>query len=390
MQTASEIAAIATAWLIRLEREATPELWEELQTWLESHPRHRAEFIRQRTAWNRCDKLKILRPHDGTIDADLLTKIEFVDDDDESAAKVATGPAAKSRGRGRTLLANFKLARRGWLAAAAVLGLAILGAGSVAFQSRGWETYKTAIGASQQIALSDGSTVDLNTDSVMLVRMTAGRRDIVLKHGEALFHVAHDAKRPFFVTAEDTLVRAVGTAFSVRIYEDKRVDVLVTEGRVAVGMPKLDSAEQPELPPSADALSMGDVAAVSHGRLSIKHIQPDEIGRKLAWRTGYLWFQGETLSEEAAEFNRYNLRHLTVADPSLVQFRYGGRFRLHDIDSFVATLEQVFHVMAIPTLDGSEVRLIAAPNTHDDDTMPSPEEPAGVSSNHAVPRAEDR
>ena len=38
MQTASEIAARATAWLIRLDREGTPELWEELQQWLESIP----------------------------------------------------------------------------------------------------------------------------------------------------------------------------------------------------------------------------------------------------------------------------------------------------------------------------------------------------------------
>jgi transmembrane sensor len=390
MQTASEIAAIATAWLIRLEREATPELWEELQTWLDSHPRHRAEFIRQRTAWNRCDKLKILRPEDGSIDVDLLTKIEFVDDDDEHEANVASESKPKSRGRdGRGLLGGLHLTRRAWLGAAVVVALGIFGAWSVALQS-GWETYKTAVGASQQIALSDGSTVNLNTDSVMRVRMSAGRRQIDLQRGEALFHVAHDATRPFFVTAADTLVRAVGTEFSVRIYEDKRVDVLVAEGRVAVGTPKIDSVEQPELPPSADALSMGDVAAVSHGRLSIKHIQPDEVGRKLAWRTGYLWFQGETLGEEVAEFNRYNLRHLTVADPSILEFRYGGRFRLHDIDSFVQTLEQAFDVTAIRTPDGSEVRLIAAPNTHDGDTMPPLEEPAGVSSGHALQRAEDR
>jgi transmembrane sensor len=371
MQTASEIAAIATAWLIRLEREATPELWEELQTWLDSHPRHRAEFIRQRTAWNRCDKLKILRPQDGTIDADVLTKIEFVDDAEESGAKVASEPAAKSHDRSRRALpGNFKLTRGGWLATGAVLGLAILGAWSVAFRSGGWETYQTAIGATQQVALSDGSTVDLNTDSVMLVRMTAGRRDIVLKHGEALFHVAHDGTRPFFVTAEDTVVRAVGTAFSVRIHEDNSVDVLVAEGRVTVGTPKIDFAEQPELPSSASALGMGDVAAVSHGRVSIRRNQPDEVARKLDWRTGYLSFQGETLSEEVSEFNRYNLRRLIVADPSILQIRYGARFRLHDIDSFVAALEQKFHVMAVPTPDGSEVRLTAAPNADDGDTMP--------------------
>src|SRR6185312_11336262 len=123
MQTASEIAARATAWLIRLDRAGSPELWEELQQWLDSHPRHRAEFIRQRTAWNRCDKLKILRPDNGSIDADLLVKIELVEPEESRASP----PARKVPARSRRPSA-VDLSRRGWLAAAAVTGLAILGA----------------------------------------------------------------------------------------------------------------------------------------------------------------------------------------------------------------------------------------------------------------------
>ena len=386
MQTASEITAIATGWLIRLEREATPELWEELQHWLDSNPRYRAEFVRQRTAWHRCDKLKMLRPEDGTIDADLLFKIEFVPDTDCEPPSEEAEPAAITDRPG--LPRGIALSRRGWLVAVAAAGLAILGACYYSFQM-GWETYKTAIGGRQQIALNDGSTVDLNTDSEMRVRMSGARRDIKLKRGEALFHVAHDTKRPFIVTAETTVVSAVGTAFSVRIREDNRVEVLVTDGRVAVGTPTIAGTDQPVLTSSAPTLSAGDVAAVSRGRLLVKRMHTDEIGRKLAWTTGHLSFQGETLREAVGEFNRYNVRRLSIADPSIRDMAVGGVFSSTDPDSFVAALEQSFHVIAIRAADGSEVRLIAAPEATSDDTIGPSEELAGVSSGHASQRAED-
>ena len=60
------------------------------------------------------------------------------------------------------------------------------------------------------------------------------RRLVELQRGEALFEVAHDPKRPFEVTANRVTSRAVGTKFSVRLYEDERVETVVAEGRVLV------------------------------------------------------------------------------------------------------------------------------------------------------------
>ncbi len=391
MANATEIAALAAGWLIRLEREATPEIWEEFQDWLDSHPRHRAEFIRQRTAWNRVDKLKMFRPPNGLIDSDLISKIEFVDSDEElepetqpsepsvtrpnvvrpSVARPdAASPEVATGGFGG-FSGGIDLSRHGWLAAAAVAGLAVLGAWYWALQS-GWETYQTAIGARQHILLTDGSTVELNTNSELRVRMAPTHRDLVLKRGEALFHVAHDSQRPFFVTAETTVVRAVGTAFSVRIREDNRVEVLVTEGRVAVGSP--ETTETQSLPVAAAAASTGEAAFVNHGTVSVRHMRTDDMARKLAWTEGHLAFLGETLTEAVGEFNRYNLRHLSIGDRSINEMHVGGTFSSTDPDSFVAALELKFHVAALPAADGSGVRLIAAPEARSDDTIKSLEE----------------
>lgn len=51
MSRASDISDAAAAWLVRLEGQTTPEIWDAFQEWMDQNPRHRAEFIRLREAW---------------------------------------------------------------------------------------------------------------------------------------------------------------------------------------------------------------------------------------------------------------------------------------------------------------------------------------------------
>ncbi len=75
--TAAAIDETAANWLVRLEASTSAELWEGLQRWLDAEPRHRAAFIRLRCAWHRTDKLRLLRPSDGRVDEDLLSKLTY-------------------------------------------------------------------------------------------------------------------------------------------------------------------------------------------------------------------------------------------------------------------------------------------------------------------------
>lgn len=77
--TAAAINETAVSWLLRVEASASAELWEGLQKWLDVEPRHRAAFIRIRYAWQRTDKLKLLRSSDGRVDKDLLSKLTCED-----------------------------------------------------------------------------------------------------------------------------------------------------------------------------------------------------------------------------------------------------------------------------------------------------------------------
>ncbi|MBC7369228.1 MAG: FecR domain-containing protein [Undibacterium sp.] len=101
--------------------------------------------------------------------------------------------------------------------------------------------YVTEAARQQQIALNDGSLVELNVSSDLSVKPTAGERRVTLAAGEAHFAVAHAMARPFIVTAAGVSVLAVGTAFSVRLGETG-VEVLVTEGRVEVARDPVDAA----------------------------------------------------------------------------------------------------------------------------------------------------
>ena len=152
------------------------------------------------------------------------------------------------------------------------------------------------------MALADGSRLTLNTNTLLAVRLGARRRDVYLQRGEAHFEVVHDAARPFFVHAGDTVIRDVGTQFEVRLHADRDVDVLVNEGRVEVqGPPAAAPAGGNSTAPASDggwvrALSAGEQLVIDGPRLSVLAMSPRQIADELAWRDGALVFSGEPLS----------------------------------------------------------------------------------------------
>jgi transmembrane sensor len=303
----------ASLWLASRDA-GTPSLAQadEFSRWLESDIRHRVTYLRLESSWRRAGKLRDLRPLDRDVDADLLKR-------DDS-------PGFRS----------FRLP----MAIAATLLLAI-GAGAFWFeqQKHAWQTYETGVGVFSRIVLEDGSVVDLNTDSEIRVRLGAVR-EVRLIRGEGRFQVAHDTQRPFVVAAADAAVRAVGTAFTVRLRDESQVEVVVAEGKVAIAAPNVAAG-----PP----LAAGEAAVVTHDHLAVSHVSPQLLQRKLAWTAGRLEFRGESLADAVAEFNRYNVRQIRLATPSLGGLRVGGNFKATDPDSFAAALASTFHLRVDPS-----------------------------------------
>jgi transmembrane sensor len=306
----------ASRWLAARDARGAASIEAELSRWLDLDIRHRVAFLRLESDWQRTDRLRDLRPLDRGVDADLLRP----------------HPAS-----------------RYWpVAAAASLLLVMAVAGFLAItRGFGWQHHETRIGGFSRIVLDDGSVVDLNTNSRIDVRLSGTAREVRLKRGEGRFQVAHDSARPFTVSAAGTAVRAVGTAFSVRLRESSQVDVLVSEGKVAIAAARVARA-----PP----LSAGEAAVVLPDRVSVSRVEPQQLESRLAWTSGRLEFRGDTLAEAVAEFNRYNRRQLRLADGSLAALRVGGTFNATDPDSFAAALASAFH-LRVDTVDPDAIVL---------------------------------
>ena len=185
--------------------------------------------------------------------------------------------------------------------------------------------FATGKGETKVLALKDGSVVTLNTASEIQVNYTDTMRGVELLQGEALFDVARNKTRPFVVAAGDTNVRAVGTSFTVRRLEAAPVQVLVREGVVEVFKPASDAA-----PVRVSANTMAEASSVQGEAIAARPLPPAQLQRQLAWQTGQIAFEGETLAQAAAEFARYSDTKIVIDDPALAREEITGLFKTTD------------------------------------------------------------
>lgn len=143
-------------------------------------------------------------------------------------------------------------------------------------------------GAQRRVALNDGSTVTLNSDSrlvtagpiVRLLRPSAERR--VSLEGEAYFDVA-SGDSPFTVETFNARVEVLGTEFDVRAYRDgfgDATEVVVTEGNVRLS-PIADVDRQG----AAVTLGAGQSSRVEDGAETPSEAQEPDLEAALAWQT---------------------------------------------------------------------------------------------------------
>jgi transmembrane sensor len=251
-----------------------------------------------------------------------------------------------------------------WLAAAAVIAAVTVGAVWLQ-QGSELQTLATAVGQQRNVTLADGSIVTLNTNSIVETDLRRRTREIYLRKGEAHFQVAHDRSRPFLVHAGDAVVRAVGTAFEVRVLTDQHVDVVVNEGRVEVQTPApapaSDAAARPRdsggaavsLPSiTVRALSAGQRLSTAGRDYAVMPVSAQQLSSELAWREGAIIFDGEPLSEAIAEIERYTDARIIVSDPQIAALRVGGRFRTGDLQEFFDALQTALPVSIRHTTPG--------------------------------------
>jgi transmembrane sensor len=99
-----------------------------------------------------------------------------------------------------------------------------------------WIEYTNDSESIWRVELSDGSTVVLEPQSFLKYPLSfeGKNRNVILK-GEGFFDIERDTLKPFYVYANDAVIRVLGTSFYVKAKEeDAEVEVIVKTGKVAV------------------------------------------------------------------------------------------------------------------------------------------------------------
>ncbi|MGN6689390.1 MAG: FecR family protein [Sphingopyxis sp.] len=297
----------AALWVMRIDREGRSAVVNlEIEEWIGDDDRKRGALLQAEAAWAMLDagfaEPAVAEPesHDGASDWD----------DQE-----VEGPRPLWRRRA------FGAGAMGLFAASLVFGVFVGGSP---------DQYETRIGEVRRVPLADGSIAAINTSSKLDVTMRDKSRIATLTKGEAWFQVAKDPERPFIVEAGAVRVRAVGTAFSVRIVGDG-AEVLVTEG-IVEAWSQVAGGQRIRL-------RAGERAFVA-GNAEVRTEEPGggEVDRALAWRSGKLDLAGETLTYAIEELNRYNARKIVLQNPEYGQERLYGIFRTDDPELFARTV----------------------------------------------------
>lgn len=240
---------------------------------------------------------------------------------------------------------------KSYMAMAASLLVAII-IGALLYQGSGPDVavdrYVTRVGEQRELLLDDGSTINLNTNSELLVTMTEGQRQLILKRGEAFFTVAKQPERPFSVDVNGHTVTVLGTAFNLSMEPDT-LQVAVVEGRVAVH--KSHDVVDPQVAPAEMAggkgatfsvyvqhhLVAGQAVAINtNDYSSILSSAPAGVG---AWRSGFLSFSRVPLYLVVKELNRYSPKKILVEDRSLIDLPISATVKVDRINAMLRSLE---------------------------------------------------
>lgn len=298
----------AIAWQARLSSDLlADEQRLAFDAWLTANPEHRA-------AWRAIN--------------DFWSGLDLVDPADLGISARQAAPAAPS-----TAPSAIPLPRRlGFRSRSADLALAasvLLAFGLVFGNFADYlADYRSAVGSQREIALEDGSSLVLNTDSAASVDYSTQRRLVTLHRGEAFFRVAADPARPFVVETGAGRVRALGTAFDVK-YLAGAASVTVYEHAVAV-----------ETVGGAVLDKLGEAEQLAFDRDRIGPVQPVNPQRAGAWHQQRIVFQDQALAKVVEELERYRPGKIVILDAAIENLPITGVFGIADTDLALQAIAQ--------------------------------------------------
>lgn len=185
-------------------------------------------------------------------------------------------------------------------------------------------------GQKTKIALPDGSTLFLNSESsVSYSEDFATNRHVELE-GEGFFTVKKDENHPFTVEANGVVTTALGTSFNVSTFHaDQKVAVTLVTGKVKL------------IPEGVDnylILNPGEESVLSVRENAFDKYQVD-VRDKILWTEGVLRFSNTTFEEMIGVLERwYGVKISVAGTPE--EYLASGTFEKNE------SLNNVLHVLS--------------------------------------------
>lgn len=340
----ARVVAEASAWWLELQSQKMSYAErEQFVIWLRESPVHVSEMLRIAQVHNalaQFDRWANINTESAT--SDTVVDFPLLSTDASFSQQEATPSAEVEKEKRRWLFQGMRLA--GVFTAIVAMGVFLL-----ALPSMSEDTIETERGERREVALSDGSVLQVDPQTKLRVKFEQKARTIVLERGRALFRVAKDVSRPLAVQTDDMVVHAVGTAFAVD-RSPETIVITVAEGKVLVSPVSVVEQSNSSRWGGHASRDAGNVPLTANQQFrfvkkgAVEAIHQVDVNRELAWAAGRLIFDNATVAEAIADLNRYNRIQLRISDRVLAAHHISGVFNTSDPESFIAFLQTVASV----------------------------------------------
>jgi transmembrane sensor len=219
---------------------------------------------------------------------------------------------------------------------------------------------RAPFGSNSEVYLPDGSQVRLNAGSSIRYStdFNEGNRDLLLT-GEAYFKVAKNTDLPLIVKAGMIYVKATGTEFNVKAYDDEEtIETTLVEGKVEITRTEERKSDEVKvnLNPNQKAIfiknsgsfSLNDIEKEDQAEPEPERTLYDDIlispkvdvDQVSAWTKGRLVIRGEKLESLCQKLQRKYDVSFVYMDEEIKSFRFNGIL----LDE---TLEQVLNAIKL-------------------------------------------
>lgn len=184
-----------------------------------------------------------------------------------------------------------------------------------------FNTLLVPYGKRKEIILNDGTKVWLNSGSKLIfpAAFTIDKREVYIE-GEAIFEVAHNPKKPFFVKANNYNIQVLGTVFNISNYkDDDAIKTVLKSGSVQINYK------------NSNLFSKTKSVKISPNTLAIYHKKDKEISTEkvktdkyFSWRDGVFIFKNNSMSSIMKKLSRYYDLEIVINNKNIAAHTFSG------------------------------------------------------------------